>query len=1235
MPEIKQRLIEEEMKESYIDYSMSVIVGRALPDVRDGLKPVHRRILYSMHGMGLASNKPFVKSARIVGECFKYHPHGDVALYESLVRMAQDFSLMYPLVSGHGNFGSIDFQGPAQMRYCLTGDALVVTEKGLVRIDQISNNENINLRILSKDQKINTASKWFDSGKHPTLKIKTNRGYNLEGSFNHPILILTKNEFGKPKLIWKRLDQIKIGDTAVIDRTDNLLWPEKTELEKYHPIIKNKKRKVKTLPKYIDESLGHILGAIVSEGSVHENEIEFCNSDKKWIESFGKLWKKVFPDCRLHKFNRKPNSYGKKDYQTIEIHSRHVVEFLRNLGLKPVKSADKRVPEIIFTSPKIVVTEFLRSYFEGDGGLSQSTNMKELICCSRSEKLIEDIQILLLRVGIASTKRYDKYKNLYKLYIRGLKNYKLFKEKINFISKRKQIKLIKLIEGAKKEVSATDYVPYLSSYIRSFVNTGDSSRFIHKYNFDRYGNMKNNYGKVCQILIEKTNEDFKPLFEYLLKNNYLFETITSIEFSGVNRVYSIRVNSECHSFIANGFINHNTEAKLSKIAEEMLADIDKNTVDFIPNFDGSLKEPTVLPSKIPNLLMNGSSGIAVGMATNMPPHNIIEVIDAIIACINNPNITSEELLNYIKGPDFPTGAVILGKNGIKSAYTTGRGLIKIRAKTKVEQAGNKQKIIVEEIPYQINKALLIGGMADLIRDKVVEGISDIRDESDRNGIRVVIELKKEVNPELVLNQLYKHSQLETTFGVINIALVNNEPKLLTLKDLINYYILHRKDVVTKRTQFELNKARERIHILEGLIIALNNIDNVVKLIKSSKSVEIARNELINNFKLTELQANSILDIKLQRLTSLEQDKTKQEHIDLTKLKKELEDILSSGDRILNIIKDELIELKKYGKERKTIILEKYEMIEKEELIPEEENVIMLTHSGYIKRMPLEIKQQRRGGKGTTAAEVKEEDFVEDIFTASTRDNLLFFTNKGKVYWLKAHEIPEVSRHAKGKAIVNLLNLKDEKLNAVIPIKQFDDKHYLLFVTRDGIVKKTNLAEYSNPRKGGIAAINLHNDEVVDVKLTDGNSKIIIATKNGVAIKFDERDVRPMGRNASGVIGIELENDSVIGMDIADENKSLLTVTENGYGKRTLINEYRLIRRGGKGVINIITNERNGKVVGIKGVINEDDVMLITKKGILSRIPMKDVSVIGRNTQGVRLIRLEEGDKLVNLAKILE
>ncbi|MFH1840367.1 MAG: DNA gyrase subunit A [Nanoarchaeota archaeon] len=681
-----------------------------------------------------------------------------------------------------------------------------------------------------------------------------------------------------------------------------------------------------------------------------------------------------------------------------------------------------------------------------------------------------------------------------------------------------------------------------------------------------------------------------------------------------------------------------TEAKLSKIAEELLADIDKKTVNFVPTFDGEGEEPVVLPARIPNLLVNGSAGIAVGMATNIPPHNISETCSAVIKMIDNPGIETAELMENVLGPDFPTGGIICGKSGILRAYEKGRGSVIVRSVTDIEEKGDKKAIIVTEIPYQVNKARLIEAIADLVRSKKVEGIYDIRDESDRKGMRVVIELKKNANPDIILNQLHKHTQLQTSFGINMLALVAGQPKLLSLKEILHQFILHRQRIVTRRTKFDLEKAEERAHILIGLKVALNNIDAVVKTIKSSKDVVVAKQLLMQRFKLSDKQSVAILEMRLQKLTSLETTKIMKEYEELIKLIVDLKDILGSDKRIFDIIKDELKEIiSKYGDERRTQILDVEENIEVEDLIKREDVVVTVTHEGYAKKLLLDnYKQQKRGGKGIVGTGTKEEDIVEHLFTCNTHDYILFFTNKGKVYWLKTYRIPTATRYSKGSNLINLIRLdKGEVINAIVPIKQFNDTENLIMATKNGLVKKTVLSAFSNPRKGGIIAIKLRDkDELVNVKLTDGSQQLILGTRNGMAVKFDEKQVRQMGRNSSGVRGIRLVNDKVVGMEIAHDDLSLLTVTENGYGKRSSISDYRLINRGGKGVINIKTSLRNGKVVGIKTVADDHELMFITKNGIIIRTTTKDVSVIGRNTQGVRLMKMKEKDKVVAVARVI-
>jgi len=680
-----------------------------------------------------------------------------------------------------------------------------------------------------------------------------------------------------------------------------------------------------------------------------------------------------------------------------------------------------------------------------------------------------------------------------------------------------------------------------------------------------------------------------------------------------------------------------TEARMSKIAEHMLTDIEKNTVDFMPNYDDRLQEPTVLPSKIPTLLINGSSGIAVGMATNIPPHNLKEVIDGIVKIIDEDEVTDEDLMSVIKGPDFPTEGIILGIEGIKQAYSTGRGKITLRAEAEIEEmSGNKQRIIVSSLPYQVNKARLIENIARLAREKRIEGISELRDESDRiDRVRIVIELKRDANAQVVLNQLYKNTQMQDTFGIIMLALVNGEPKILTLRQCLDHYIDHRKTVILRRTQFELDKALARAHILEGLKIALDNIDEVIEIIRNS--YDDAKERLMERFKLSEIQAQSILDMRLKTLSGLQREKIEDEYNELMKLIAHLRDILSSERLVFDIIKEELLQIRdKFGDERKTKIVAAEGEFEVEDLIKEEQAVIALTHFGYIKRMPIDTyKSQRRGGKGITGIATREDDFVKQIFTASTHDTILFFTNKGKLYKLRGYEVPEAGRTAKGTAIVNLLSLDPgEKVSAVIPIQNFAEGKYLLMATKNGLIKKTALGEYNSARKTGLQGITLkEDDELIGVRLTDGEDNVVLVTRNGMCITFDEKDVRPIGRVSQGVIGIRIDDDDeVIGMEsiIAGGKATLLAITENGFGKRTELDEYRVQNRGGKGVITYKITPKTGKIVGIRIATEEDDVMLITDTGTIIRLKVRDISVLGRSTQGVTLMRTTDGGKVVSI-----
>jgi len=682
-----------------------------------------------------------------------------------------------------------------------------------------------------------------------------------------------------------------------------------------------------------------------------------------------------------------------------------------------------------------------------------------------------------------------------------------------------------------------------------------------------------------------------------------------------------------------------TEVRMSKISELMLQDIDKETVDFTPNYDESLKEPSVLPAKFPQLLVNGTSGIAVGMATNIPPHNMGEVIDGTLMLIDNPDTSIEELMTVIKGPDFPTAGLVLGKEGIRQAYTTGRGIIKMRANAHIETMSNgKPRIVVTELPYQVNKARLIEKIAQLVRDKQIEGITDLRDESDRNGMHIVIDLRRDANANVILNQLFKHTQLQESFGVIMLALVDGKPQVLNLKQVLHYYIKHQEEVITRRTQYELKKAEARAHILEGLTIALDHLDAVITTIRESRTADIAKEALMTGFKLSDKQAQAILDLRLQRLTGLEREKIEEEYQETLKAIENFKAILADEQKILNIIKEELTAVKeKYGDDRRTKLTIDTSEIDVEDLIAEEDVVITLTHNNYIKRMPLDTyRRQNRGGKGIKGMGTKETDFVENLLITTTHHTILFFTTRGRVYSLKAYEIAESSRTAKGTAIINLLQLEQgEKITAVIQVKGFDPDRYLFMATRKGIVKKTSLSEFSNLRKNGLNAINLDDDDdLMGVKFTDGESYLMLGTKLGKAIAFSEDDVRAMGRMARGVKGITLsDGDEVVGMDILVRNAEVLTVTECGYGKRTSTDEYRAQTRGGKGLINMKVTEKTGCVVGIKVVRPDHELMLITTDGIVIRTNVSDISVISRNTQGVKLMTTAENDKVASMATL--
>ncbi|HTX86456.1 MAG TPA: DNA gyrase subunit A, partial [Candidatus Nanoarchaeia archaeon] len=818
---VQAQPIVEEMSRSYLDYAMSVIVSRALPDVRDGLKPVHRKILYAMWDIGLRAGGKFRKSATVVGEVLgKYHPHGDTAAYESMVRMAQDFSMRYPLVKGQGNFGSMDGDSAAAMRYCLSGDSLILTDRGILPIAEVSGGkeEKINLKILNYQGKIKKADKFFNSGRHRIIKITTQEGYSLRGSYNHPILVWQLNEFSIPTVGWKLLQDVTAEDYAIISRSASLFSAKNLALKEYYPLFNAKYRDI-GLPETMNKDLAFLLGALVSEGSFRQNHIIFNNKDRIFYERIKKIIQGQFPGIKIYERDIKG------DCRELDIYQRKVVEFLKNIGLAPVRSDQKEIPFSVLTSTAEIIKSFLIALFEGDGSVISHQDKRhagrslELNYNSKSEKLIAQLKITLLNFGIISNSPYqDKRNGCFKLLISGVENISRFSRKIGFFSERKNKILEEVGSLNSGRMSKNDYIPYLNDYLRR----NYQQSFIKKNNFDRYNLLRKNYSSLAKIL----NQSDQKMIDWLLKNNFFFNKIRKVEKLSVKEdVYSVRVASSCHSFVANGFINHNTEAKLSAISEEMLFDIDKNTVDFIPTYDGSHLEPSVLPAKLPQLLLNGTMGIAVGMSTEIPPHNLRELSEAIAYLIENPDATVEDLCQFVKGPDFPTGGVIYNQKDIESAYGTGKGGIVMRGVAEIEELkGDKFQIVISEIPYQVNKAALVEKIAELVTEKKIDGIRDLRDESDREkSVRIVIELKKDAYPKKVLNALFKLTALQSTFHVNMLALVDGiQPKVLNLKSILEEYIKHREIVVRRRTQFDLDKAKDRAHILEGLVIALEN-----------------------------------------------------------------------------------------------------------------------------------------------------------------------------------------------------------------------------------------------------------------------------------------------------------------------------------------------------------------------------------------------------------------------------
>ncbi|MBI1797252.1 MAG: DNA gyrase subunit A [Candidatus Eisenbacteria bacterium] len=1210
--------IESEMKTSYIDYSMSVIVSRALPDVRDGLKPSQRRILVAMNDLNLAPGRGFRKCAKIAGDTSgNYHPHGEQVVYPTLVRMAQDWVMRYPLVDGQGNFGSIDGDSAAAMRYCVDGSTRVATPAGTRRIDAIvpdagpESDHDVAVDVCGRAGHVVRASKLFHSGAHPTLRVRTIEGYELIGTGNHPVLCL-ESIAGVPSFAWKLMERMGPGDRVVIARKPA---PEGGPASA------------------CDEDTAVLLGAFVAEGFVSESRAGFNNIDREYFDRVVAAYDRIVGG-RRYVYERRIASGSllfELDVQNLE--------HLRRSPLADVRgrSAEKAIPEWAWAAGASAKRWFLRSLFTGDGSSSLlPRHTIQISYSTRSEQLAKDVQILLLEFGVISRICRDA-SGEHKVVITNRRDARRFAGAVGFLG-RKHEKLERELAAipATSRALSRDHVPFLAPYIRSArAASPQDGDWLRRHNVDRIERWERGGTAILERI---ASEDVCRVTAPLVSADYYFAEVESVTDAGIRPVYSLRVDSPDHAFVTNGFISHNTEARLTALAAEMLADLEKNTVDFRSNYDETREEPVVLPSVVPNLLINGCSGIAVGMATEVPPHNLREICDAIAMVIERPETTAADLLKVVQGPDFPTGGIIYGTQGIRDCYLNGRGLIKMRAKVQVEEGRQgRMSLVATAIPFQVNKAALLEKIADLVKDGKVTGISDLRDESDRDGLRIVIELKKDANPKVVLNQLFVHSPLQTTFGAIMLALVDQRPQVLTLRALVDQYVLQRQTVVRRRTEYDLAEAEKRAHILEGLKIALDHLDAVIALIRKAKDVETARAGLISEFKLTEIQANAILEMRLSRLTGLERKKIEDEYLQVVQLIEQLKSILANPKKILGIIQDEVARLKeKYGDARRTEIVAEEGDIQYEDTIEQKDMVITISHAGYIKRQEISAyRSQRRGGKGVIGARTKEEDYIEHLFIAGTHSYLLFLTDRGRCYWLKVHEIEQAGRMARGRPLVNHLEglSRDERVQAVVAVKEFDDKHYLVCATRKGLIKKTVLSAYGNPRRGGINAILLEEgDALIEAILSDGTQDLILAKKKGLAIRFHENEVRAMGRTSYGVKAVTLDDDEdeVVSLVAIRRQTTLLSVTENGYGKRSEITEYRVSHRGGKGIITVKTTDRNGSVVAVKEVVDGDELMIITRSGQMIRMPVAGISVIGRNTQGVRLVNLAaagEGDLL--------
>ena len=1228
--------IEVEMQRSYLDYAMSVIVGRALPEVRDGLKPVHRRVLYAMYDGGYRPDRGYFKCARVVGDVMgNYHPHGDTAIYDTLVRLAQPWSLRYPLIDGNGNFGSPGNDPAAAMRYCLAASSRIRrADGGSFLIGDLAPEAAPHSDVSAQDLKLLNhrgdavqALTLFHSGSHPTLKITTREGFELEGTLNHPVLCLV-DVLGVPMVLWKLLEEVRPGDLVVLYRgghNEQELLSEPDALEAF------------------------FFGAMVGMGACLLDRAGSNNLDEQYSTEVMRAYQLVVGGkCPV---GRHSIASGSLRYEFDVSYSRALLSspFAELVDLRP---AEKQVPARVWSRGPAYKRVFLQALFEGDGSCSQRPRRSiQISYRTRSGPLARDVQQLLLEFGVISRLRQHATSE-WTVSIDNRRDARLFADRIGFWG-RKQTELRGLFTGTpvNSTVLSSDTVPFVAAYLRDVGATAPADRgWLTRHNIDRIERWEQG---AEEILRHVTEDEARQVVEPLVTGLHYYAEVVRVDEVGVQPVYSFRVDSDDHAFVSNGFVSHNTECRLAPLAMEMLREIDQETVDFTPNYDGRSSEPVILPSRIPNLLVNGSSGIAVGMATNIPPHNLREVAAGVQWFLANPDAGDEAMLDAllarVTGPDFPTGGLIVGRDGIAEAYRTGRGSVRMRAVIEVDEDAKGRTILVaSELPYQVNPDNLALSIAELVKEGRIGGIADVRDEgSQRTGQRLVIVLKRDAVAKVVLNNLYKHTQLQYTFGCNMLAIVDGVPRTLRLDEFVRFYVDHQVEVIVRRTRYQLRKAEERAHILRALAKALDRLDDVIALIRAADSAEAALSQLMELLEIDDVQARAILDMQLRRLAALERQRILDELAERETEIADLQAILADPVRQRRIISEELQEITdRYGDERRTRIIAFEGDMSAEDLIAQEDVVVTVTRGGYAKRTKTELyRSQRRGGKGVQGAALKQDDIVEHFFVTTTHHWILFFTNKGRVYRAKAHELPEASRNARGQHVANILAFQpDEHIAQVMDIKDYSVAPYLVLATKRGLVKKTALGEFDNGRSNGLIALNLReDDELLAAALVSADDDLLLISRKAQSIRFkaDDEALRPMGRATSGVIGMRLgADDELLAMQVAGESTdapegedvALMVVTDGGFGKRTKLSEYRPQGRGGSGVLTARIEERRGSLVGALVVSDGDELFAITSTGVIIRFSTTGLRFLSRPTGGVKLMALGDGDTIVAVAR---